>query len=47
MMVAQEPIREREAKKPYYERFGYGDILIGSGKDFRAIIDIDYIELKR
>ena len=34
---------EAEKKKKYYERFGYGDTLIGGSDECRAVIDVDYI----
>ena len=38
---------ERQKSLPIHERYGYGEILIGGEKDFRAVIDIDYVELNR
>jgi len=38
---------ERQAKLPYNERIGYGDVLIGAGNEFRAVIDVDYAVLNR
>lgn len=34
---------ESEKKKKYFERFGYGDTLIGGSDECRAVIDVDYI----
>ena len=38
---------ERQKSLPVHERYGYGEILIGGERDFRAVIDIDYVELNR
>lgn len=37
---------EDESKKPVEQRKGYGEILVGSGNEFHAFIDVDYIVLK-
>ena len=34
------------ANKPYYERPGYGDVLIGDDKTCKAVIDFDCFQLK-
>ena len=49
--AAAEEARRREqeeaAKKlKFYERFGYGDVLIGDDKTCKAVIDFDYYVLK-
>jgi hypothetical protein len=49
--AAAEEARRREqeeaAKKlKFYERFGYGDVLIGDGETCKAVIDFDYYVLK-
>jgi hypothetical protein len=40
--------REEEAIRnlPYYDRPGYGDVLIGDNKNCRAVIDFDVFQLK-
>ena len=32
-----------EAYEKYFERFGYGDTLVGGSDECRAVIDVDYI----
>ena len=40
-------MQEEAAKKlKFYERRGYGDILIGNDKNCRAVIDFDCYEVK-
>lgn len=34
---------EAEKKKKYFERFGYGDTLVGGSDECRAVIDVDYV----
>ena len=38
---------ERQKSLPLHERYGYGEILVGGDKDYRAVIDIDYVVLNR
>ena len=38
---------EKQKTLPFHERDGYGEILVGGDKDFRAVIDIDYVVLNR
>jgi hypothetical protein len=40
--------QEEEAIKnlPYYDRPGYGDVLIGDNRNCRAVIDFDVFQLK-
>lgn len=33
-------------KLPYYDRPGYGDVLIGDDKTCKAVIDFDCFQLK-
>lgn|GEM_PF-1453668 len=40
---ARRRYRERQAKLPYERRDGYGEVLVGTGETFRAVIDIDYV----
>ena len=35
--------REEQERMPYERRDGYGDVLIGSGDTYRAVIDIEYV----
>ena len=37
----------RQAGLPVEKRYGYGEILIGGSRDFRAVFDIDYVVLNR
>lgn len=39
-----EAMRKREESLALHERHGYGDIELGNIKEFRAVIDVDYIE---
>ena len=34
---------EADKKRPFWERRGYGDTLVGAEQDCRAIIDVDYV----
>lgn len=34
---------EAEKKKKYFERYGYGDTLVGGSDECRAVIDVDYV----
>ncbi len=34
---------EADKKRPFYERRGYGDALVGAEQDCRAIFDVDYV----
>ena len=36
-------IAEAEKKKKYFERYGYGDTLVGGSDECRAVIDVDYV----
>lgn len=38
--------KERQAKLPYNERRGYGEIVAGGSQECQAVIDVDYIVLK-
>ena len=40
---AVKEFEEAEKKKKYFERFGYGDTLVGGSDECRAVIDVDYI----
>ena len=40
---AVKAFEEAEKKKKYFERFGYGDTLVGGSDECRAVIDVDYI----
>ncbi len=40
---ARRRYRERQARLPYEKRDGYGEVLVGTGETFRAVIDIDYV----
>lgn len=40
-----EEFRRLEMAKPFHERLGYGQILIGGGTSCEAVIDIEYIAL--
>ena len=35
--------RERQARLPYDKRDGYGEVLVGTGDTYRAVVDIDYV----
>ena len=35
--------REAQERMPYERRDGYGEILIGSGESYRAVIDVEYV----
>jgi len=35
--------RERQARLPYDKRDGYGEVLVGAGDTYRAVVDIDYV----
>ena len=37
--------QEQQAKLPFEKRDGYGEVLIGGGDTYRAVIDIDYVVL--
>ena len=37
--------KEQQERLPYEKRDGYGDVLIGSGENFRAVIDVEYVAL--
>lgn len=37
--------QEQQARLPYDKRDGYGDVLIGGGETFRALIDVEYVAL--
>lgn len=37
---------EKQRKYAYYERIGYGDVLIGDDKTCTAVIDFDYVVMK-
>lgn len=43
----EERRREQEKKLPAHERSGYGNVLIGSVQEYRAIIDVDYVVLNQ
>ena len=40
------PQEDSNKKYEYYERIGYGDVLIGDDKTCTAIIDFDYVVKK-
>ena len=44
---AEKRFQEMQARLPYKERVGYGEILVGAGEEYRAVFDIDYAVLKR
>ena len=35
--------REEQERMPYERRDGYGEVLIGSGDSYRAVIDVEYV----
>ena len=35
--------REEQKRMPYERRDGYGEVLIGSGDTYRAVIDVEYV----
>lgn len=35
--------QEQQARLPYEKRDGYGDVLIGGGETFRAVVDVEYV----
>ena len=37
--------QEQQARLPYERRDGYGEVLIGAGETYRAVIDIEYVAL--
>ena len=37
--------QEQQARLPYDKRDGYGDVLIGGGDTFRALVDVEYVAL--
>lgn len=47
-VIAEMRRQQEEANKKlnFYERIGYGDVLIGDDKTCKAVIDFDYYELK-
>ncbi len=40
-----EEFKKREAGLPFYQRSGYGDIKLAGVDEYRAIFDVDYVEL--
>ena len=40
-----EEFERREKNLPFYQRSGYGDVKLGGAKEFRAVFDIDYVQL--
>ena len=41
----QEEFEKREKSLPFYQRSGYGDVKLGGVSEYRAVFDIEYIEL--
>ena len=41
----QEEFEKREKSLPFYQRSGYGDVKLGGTGEYRAVFDIEYIEL--
>ena len=41
----QEEFEKREKSLPFYQRSGYGDVKLGGMSEYRAVFDIEYIEL--
>ena len=41
----QEELERREKSLPFYQRSGYGDVKLGGMSEYRAVFDIEYIEL--
>ena len=41
----QEEFEKREKSLPFYQRSGYGDVKLAGSDEYRAIIDVEYIEL--
>ena len=41
----QEEFEKREKSLPFYQRSGYGDVKLGGISEYRAVFDIEYIEL--
>ena len=41
----QEEFEKREKSLPFYQRSGYGDVKLGGASEYRAVFDIEYIEL--
>ena len=41
----QEEFEKREKSLPFYQRSGYGDVKLGGTSEYRAVFDIEYIEL--
>jgi len=37
--------QEQQARLPYERRDGYGEVLVGAGETYRAVVDIDYVAL--
>ena len=41
----QEELERREKSLPFHQRSGYGDVKLAGDSDYRAVFDIEYIEL--
>ena len=41
----REEFEKREKSLPFYQRSGYGDVKLGGVTDFRAVFDVDHVEL--
>jgi molybdenum-dependent DNA-binding transcriptional regulator ModE len=41
----QEEFEKREKSLPFYQRSGYGDIKLAGANEYRAVFDVEYVEL--
>ena len=41
----QEEFEKREKSLPFYQRSGYGDVKLAGANEYRAVFDVEYIEL--